>query len=90
MRKKILMTFAAVISFFVTIMAEPVSPQTARLAAAKFLNRKGATLKTETLHAQRRVGSSTAYETDNIYYVFNADNDQGFVVVSGDLLPPLA
>lgn len=71
-----------------TMMAEPVSPQIARQAAAKFLNKKGVALKSETMSAKNRaMGCSTDSEAQtqaSPYYVFNATASQGFVVVSGD------
>jgi hypothetical protein len=67
------------------MMAEPVSPETARQAAAKFLNKKGVSLKSEAMRAKSRAmghaGSREQTEASP-YYVFNAS--QGFVVVSGD------
>ena len=71
-----------------TMMAEPVSPDAARQAAAKFLNKKGVSLKSEAMRAKNRaMGCNTDSETQtqaSPYYVFNATASQGFVVVSGD------
>jgi hypothetical protein len=71
-----------------TMMAEPVSPQTARQTAAKFLNKKGVALKSEAMRAKNRaMGCSTDSEAQtqsSPYYVFNATASQGFVIVSGD------
>ena len=70
------------------MMAEPVSPEAARQAAAKFLNKKGVSLKSEAMRAKNRaMGCNTDSETQtqaSPYYVFNATASQGFVVVSGD------
>ena len=88
--KRILTTAAltAVISCAMTLMAEPVSPSAARQAAAKFLQAKGAGLKNEAMRAEcRTMGRTTdgqeATEARS-YYVFNATDSRGFVVVSGD------
>ena len=82
------MTLAAVLCCAMTIMAEPVSPEAARQAAAKFLNKKGVSLKSEAMRAKNRaMGCNTDSETQtqaSPYYVFNATASQGFVVVSGD------
>lgn len=70
-----------------TMMAEPVSPETARQAAARFLNKKGVSLKSEAMRAKNRaMGHSDSGEQTEAspYYVFNATASQGFVVVSGD------
>jgi hypothetical protein len=85
--KKIFLA-TAFICCTMTIMAEPVSPEAARQAAAKFLNKKGSALKSEATRAKNRaMGCNTDSETQtqaSPYYVFNATASQGFVVVSGD------
>ena len=59
-----------------TMMAEPVSPEAARQAAAKFLNKKGVSLKSEAMRAKNRaMGCNTDSEAQtqaSPYYVFNA------------------
>ena len=86
--KKMMMTLAAVLCCAMTMMAEPVSPEAARQAAAKFLNKKGVSLKSEAMRAKNRaMGCNTDSEAQtqaSPYYVFNATASQGFVVVSGD------
>ena len=79
---------AAIVCCCSTIMAEPVSPTAAAQVAAKFLHAKGATLKDEPLQAMSRTMTRNTYnkklmETSPCY-VFNADDNRGFVVVSGD------
>ena len=84
--KKNLLTLAAVLCCWVTMMAEPVSPEVAREAAAKFLKAKGTALKSEAMRKQRAasVTNAASIQTDApAYYVFNAATT-GFVVVSGD------
>ena len=82
------MTLAAVLCCAMTMMAEPVSPTTARQAAAQFLQHKGATLKSEAMRAPHRAMGQAADDESvteaSPYYVFNASNDKGFVIVSGD------
>ena len=83
--KKILTASAAILCCAMTMMAEPVSPETARQSAAKFLNKKGIALKSEAMRAKNRaMGRADGGEQTEAspYYVFNAS--QGFVVVSGD------
>ena len=86
--KKSLMTLAAVLCCALTVMAEPVSPAMARQAAAQFLQQKGVTLKSEAMRAPNRAMGQTADGESaaeaSPYYVFNASNDKGFVIVSGD------
>lgn len=70
------------------MMANPVSPSTARETAAKFLKTKGAMLKNEAMRAPLRVMGRPADNQEqteaNPFYVFNAAASQGFVIVSGD------
>ena len=77
---------AAVLYCTMMMMAEPVSPEAARQAAAKFMNKKGISLKSEAMRAKNRVMHISAdvgkQKEFSPYYVFNAS--QGFVVVSGD------
>lgn len=82
------MAAAALCCMTMSMMAEPVSPSVARKAAARFLQGKGAALKSEAMRAPRRaMGRATC---DNVqteaspYYVFNASASKGFVIVSGD------
>ena len=82
------MMLAAVLCCTTMMMAEPVSPSTARQIAAKFLQGKGATLKNEAMRAPRRamgLGTDNQEQTEACpYYVFNAKASKGFVIVSGD------
>lgn len=67
------------------MMAEPVSPETARKVAVKFLNKKGTTLRNEAMRARSRAmghANKGAQTEASPYYVFNVS--QGFVVVSGE------
>jgi hypothetical protein len=85
---RLIAALAAVLSCATTLMAEPISPQTARQAATKFLQAKGVSLKGEAMRAaSRAMGRSTngGEQTEaSPYYVFNATASKGFVVVSGD------
>ena len=63
MKKIILAT--AFLCCTMTMMAEPVSPEAARQAAAKFLNKKGVSLKSEAMRAKNRaMGCNTDSEAD--------------------------
>jgi len=81
--KKIWLTFVAVLCFATTLTAETVSPSAARQVAAQFLKAQGATLTDNAAkpHHSRRIA---AHGNAPVYYIFNADAAQGFVVVSGD------
>lgn len=63
--------------------ADPVGREAARESARLFLEGKGVEMKTQApVHRAPRKGA--AEKENSYYYVFNAGNDQGFVVVSGD------
>ena len=66
--KKILMTVILCCAMTTTMMAEPVSPETARQAAARFLNKKGVALKSEAMRAKNRaMGHSDSGEQTETY-----------------------
>ena len=80
------MILAAVLCCVMTMVADPVSPDVAQQAAAKFLQARGASLEGECMQTRgmsRSKVSGKLAETSP-YYVFNATDSRGFVVVSGD------
>ena len=84
--KKTVMTLAAVLCCVMKMVAEPVSPDVAQQAAAKFLQARGASLEGENMQARgmsRNITGTVQTETSP-YYVFNATDSRGFVIVSGD------
>ena len=81
--KKIWLTLVAVLCFAATLMAETVSPATARQVAAQFLKAQGATLTDDGANTHRSK-IAAAHDKAPAYYIFNADAAQGYVVVSGD------
>ena len=64
--------------------ANPVSVQKARSLAQSFLASKGLNLKQESqpYRAPRKAAASSAEQSS--YYVFNVENEGGFVFISGD------
>ena len=84
--KKTILTLVAVLCCVMTMMAEPVSPDVAQQAAAKFLQARGASLESGYMQARgmsRNITGTVQTETSP-YYVFNATDSRGFVIVSGD------
>ena len=81
--KKTLYILFAVMCFSVTAVAENVSPDVARQVAAKFLKTQNITLVDENALASRSSRRDITSEAP-AYYVFNADAERGFVIVSGD------
>lgn len=65
--------------------ANPISRSQALSQAKEFLSSKGISLKTnDAAYRAPRKANAQSDETSAYYYVFNAGNDQGFVIVSGD------
>lgn len=62
------------------LTAAPVSRQQARQQAEAFMNERGLPLAQQAPHRAAR----SAAADDAYYYVFNAENNRGFVVMSGD------
>lgn len=66
-----------------SLWADPVDREAARETARLFLQEKGVDMTT-TAPAHRAPRKKAAGKDDSYYYVFNAGNDKGYVIVSGD------
>lgn len=82
MRHIILSLIAAAIA--VTSWGAPVDPQEARAIANDFFNSAPAICSGQRRAVRADVGTSSSDETSQPYYVFNAEDGQGFVIVAGD------
>ena len=81
--KKITLFFGFLL-FCLVSQAGPVSRSQALQEAKSFLATKGVEMKSlEVAHRAPRKANAQESES-SYYYVFNAGNDQGFVIVSGD------
>ena len=81
--KKITLFFGFLLICLVS-QAGPVSRSQALQEAKSFLATKGVEMKSsEVAHLAPRKANAQESES-SYYYVFNAGNDQGFVIVSGD------
>lgn len=71
--------------FAIMLTAEPVGKQTAFYTAQSYMLAKGKTIKSAqpAVKSSRR-GAAQAADEDAYYYVFDAGDDNGFVIVSGD------
>jgi hypothetical protein len=80
--KQILLTILCLLTG-IQLYADPISRQAAQLVAKDFLASKGITMTTSM--AYRAPKKVTFSKTDDAYYyVFNAGNNNGYVIVSGD------
>lgn len=77
-------TLLSLLLITLVVMADPITPESARRAAAKFLQNQGSQLKNEAMRAPRRAMGKMSSTEASPYYVFNADAGKGFVVISGD------
>lgn len=72
-------------SFFATVVAwaGPVSRQQAQQQAKEFMASRGVVM-TESRAAYKAPRKTTQNDEQAFYYVFNAGQDRGFVIISGD------
>lgn len=94
MKKGITRTVLATLLFFIAIQATagPVDYETAKDIAEKYINSKNGvkkSIKHKSFNPKRANGTTTA---EPAYYIFDIEDNEGFVVVSGDdrLKPILA
>ena len=80
--KKATLTTIGLFLCLVFVNAGPVSKQQALVQAQSFMKSIGRNLSSNT--TIRRAPKKTAQNDNSYYYVFNADNNNGFVIVSGD------
>lgn len=79
-----LLILCAFVSVSVEVRAEQVSEATARSVASQFMRERGlgTIAASQPAKVMRRVANEP--QADAAYYVFNAEKDRGFVIVSGD------
>ena len=63
--------------------AEPIGKQAALYTAQSYMLAKGKGIVQKPLKASRK-GAAASDQEDSYYYIFNADADGGYVIVSGD------
>ena len=66
------------------LIAGPVNKGNARQIANQFLQKQGKSVKHEPVRAPQIRGEIGVIEEVAAYYVFDTDDNQGFVIVSGD------
>lgn len=81
-RKTLLLYF--VLSISLCAMAAPIDRQAARQTAKAFLQKRGLALPVSQKAVNTMGTRATKGNKHAAYYVFNAGNDNGFVIVSGD------
>ena len=64
--------------------AEPLGKKAALYTAKAYMTAKGKTVLTPARTRANSQNSTSANQEEEYYYVFNAGNDGGYVIVSGD------
>jgi hypothetical protein len=67
----------------ITVNADPITRQNAQQMAKSFFARKGVSMPASSLAAKAPRKDVTVKDADSYYYIFNAGENKGFVVVSG-------
>ena len=80
--KKTLMTLAALV-MTLTVAAHPIGKQAALNVAKAFMQEVNPSATIQTTAVRRAPGINGSSDAQP-YYVFNAENNQGFVIVAGD------
>ena len=80
--KKMLLTLAA-LAMTLSGMANPIGKQAALTVAKNFMQEVNPAAVLQTTTVRHAPGQNSSGDTQP-YYVFNAENNQGFVIVSGD------
>ncbi|MBO4721925.1 MAG: C10 family peptidase, partial [Muribaculaceae bacterium] len=80
----LLLTILAVASVSVEMRAEQVSEAQARSVAARFMRERGLGVVATTQPSKAMRRTANVPQTYAAYYVFNAEKDRGWVIVSGD------
>ena len=71
--------------FALTMTAEPISKQTALYTAQNYMLAKGKQIKNVPTSTRARAkAAQQGNDWDDAFYVFNTDNDGGYVIVSSD------
>ena len=77
-------SFLTLITFVLTASAQVISREEARLQAEQFLQQKGHSATLRFTPQLARGKTSQQLEEASDYYVFNADTEQGFVIMAAD------
>ena len=79
--KKLLLLFTLMMSCLTSAFCAPIGQDQARLKASRFLKEKGKTIVSTPARAPK---ARTEKAVEPAYYVFNAQQGKGFVIISGD------
>ncbi len=84
MNRKLSILAVLAIAAVCQIMANPVTPAQAEQLARTFVGQRTSTVKKVALKRASVASSTVSANATQPYYIFNADGNQGFVIVSGE------
>ena len=82
--KRLLLILTSIFALVTTSWADQITREQALAKAQQFLNQKGVSCSLKAAETQMSRARSKGKSTPDYYYVFNAGQNQGFVIISGD------
>jgi hypothetical protein len=82
--KRLLLILTSIFALVTTSWADQITREQALAKAQQFLNQKGISRSLKVAETQMSRARARGKSTPDYYYVFNAGQDQGFVIISGD------
>ena len=82
--KRLLLILTSIFALVTTSWADQITREQAFAKAQQFLNQKGISRSLKAAETQMSRARARGKSTPDYYYVFNAGQDQGFVIISGD------
>ena len=82
--KRLLLILTSIFALVSTSWAEQITREQALAKAQQFLRQKGVSRSLKAAETQMSRARARGKSTPDYYYVFNAGQDQGFVIISGD------
>ena len=82
--KRLLLILTSIFALVTTSWADQITREQALAKAQQFLNQKGISCSLKAAETQMSRARARGKSTPDYYYVFNAGQDQGFVIISGD------
>lgn len=82
--KRLLLILTSIFALVTTSWADQITREQALAKAQQFLNQKGISRSLKVAETQMSRARARGKSTPDYYYVFNAGQNQGFVIISGD------
>ena len=82
--KRLLLILTSIFALVTTSWADQITREQALAKAQQFLNQKGISRSLKVAETQMSRARARGKSTPDYYYVFNAGQNQGFVIISGE------